>query len=48
MKGINKLEFIGILIFSVTIVGCNKNDESKKIDLNTKNRKTSAVSNFYF
>ena len=38
MKSINKFEFIAILFFLVTIVGCNKSDESKKIDLNTENQ----------
>jgi hypothetical protein len=36
MRSINEFEFIAILIFSVTIVGCNKSNESKKTDLNTE------------
>lgn len=38
MKIINKFNFIAILIFAVTIAGCNKSGENKKIDLNTENK----------
>ena len=38
MKITNKFNFIAILIFSVTIAGCNKSGENKKIDLNTENK----------